>query len=50
MTIGKLQKTTPAAEPEFTVLDPRGQQASSDYIPLAPRLLDLNGKTICFIK
>jgi hypothetical protein len=49
MTIGKLQKTTPAAEPEFTVLDPRGQQASSDYIPLAPRLLDLNGKTICII-
>jgi hypothetical protein len=37
------------SEPEFTVLDPRGQQTSTAYTPLAPRLKDLNNKTIYII-
>jgi hypothetical protein len=36
-------------ESKFTVLDPRGQPASISYVPLAPRLPDLNGKIVCII-
>jgi hypothetical protein len=45
----QLNKSTAISEPVFTVLDPRGQPASIENIPLAPRLKDLNGKTVCII-
>jgi hypothetical protein len=45
------QKTdTPKEEALFAALDPRGTQPPGDLIPLAPRVSDLNGKTVYIIK
>ena len=44
------KKVTTKKEAVFAAMDPRGTQPPGELVPLAPRVSDLNGKTVYIIK